>query len=200
MTSRNSLLLGVTGGIACGKSEVGRILDEAGFSVLDTDYLAHKLMQSGEAVFNAVVERFGTEILTEKGEIDRAVLGEIVFADPDAREDLNALVHPAVIEGVKAWADKQDQDAAVLIPLLFEVGWTEGWDAVVCVASDRETIVDRLRQRGLDRAAAEKRIEAQMPLSEKVARADFMIENNASLDALRVETLSLVDRIREEKK
>ncbi len=196
MTSRHPIILALTGGIACGKSEAGRILAEEGFAVLDTDALAHELMAAGTPVFQHVVDRFGTRVIGEDGELDRVVLGKIVFDDPLARKDLNALVHPAVIRAADRWKTVQSGDAAVLIPLLFETGWTEGWDAIICVSAEESCVFKRLEKRGLNAAAARKRLAAQMPLSEKKNKADFVIENNETLDALRNETLKVLAAIR----
>jgi len=196
MTSHQPIILGITGGIACGKTETGRSFTEAGFAVLDTDLLAHEMMKAGTPVFKQVVEQFGTSILNADGEIDRRKLGELVFADPAARETLNGLVHPAVIKAAEQWKTEQNRDAVILIPLLFEAGWTEGWDAIVCVSADEKVVFQRLEKRGLSEDEARKRIAAQMPLAEKEAKADFIIENNETLDALREETRRVVECIR----
>jgi dephospho-CoA kinase len=203
MNSPQALILGITGGIACGKTETGRILASEGFKVLDSDFLAHELMGKGRSVYTAVVKQFGDEILAEDGEIDRARLGEKIFADPQAREALNRLVHPAVIKAAKDWIEAcrdAQEDAAVLVPLLFEAGWTEGWDAVICVTAPEEQIFQRLEKRGLPGEEARKRIAAQMLQSEKAARADFIIENGGTPDALRSRIVGLVEEIRGEKR
>ena len=203
MNSPQAVILGITGGIACGKTETGRILSAEGFKVLDSDFLAHELMAKGRSVYAAVVKYFGDEILAEDGEIDRARLGKIVFADPQAREALNRLVHPAVIKAAKEWIEEcreAQEDAAVLVPLLFEAGWTEGWDAVICVTAPEEQIFQRLEKRGMSNEEARNRIAAQMPQPEKAARADFIIENGGTPDALRSRIASLVEEIRCEKR
>jgi len=196
MTSHQPILLGLTGGIACGKSETGRILSQEGFAVLDTDLLAHEVMQKGMPVFERVVEQFGKTILSADGEVDRAKLGNLVFADSAARETLNGLVHPVVISAAEQWAKEQQGDAAVLVPLLFEVSWTDGWDAIVCVSADEDRVFQRLEKRGLNRKEARERIAAQMPLAEKEASAHFIIRNNETLNALRDETLRVIECIR----
>jgi len=193
------IILAVTGGIACGKSEVGRILADAGFDVLDTDRLAHDVMKTGTPVFEQVVENFGKSVLGLDGEIDRSQLGRIVFADPMAREALNGLVHPAVIEAAERWKAVRraaGQEAVVLVPLLFEVDWTQGWNAIVCVSADEDVVFQRLEKRGLNEEEARKRIAAQMPLAEKMAKADFVIRNNETLDALREKTMEVLEWIR----
>lgn len=196
MTSHQSIILALTGGIACGKSEAGRILSEEGFAVLDTDALAHGAMKSGSAVFKDVVGRFGEKVVGTDGELDRAVLGKIVFDDPAAREDLNRMVHPAVMAAAELWKTEQAGDAAVMVPLLFEIGWTDGWDAVVCVSADEQTVFQRLEKRGLDKNGARKRMAAQMPLNEKEKKSDFILKNNETLDTLRDETLKVLEAVR----
>jgi dephospho-CoA kinase len=203
MNSSRSIILGITGGIACGKTETGRILSSEGFKVLDSDFLAHELMGKGRPVCGKVIDCFGDSILAASGEIDRAKLGEKVFSDPQARETLNRLVHPAVIQAANEWIDEcreAKEDAAVLVPLLFEAGWTEGWDAVICVTAPEEQVFQRLEKRGVSKNEADKRIAVQMPQPEKAARADFIIENGGTPDALRSRTIDLVEKIRREKR
>lgn len=197
------MILGITGGIACGKTETGRILSSEGFKVLDSDFLAHELMGKGRPVYDAVVGRFGGAVLAADGEIDRAKLGKIVFEDRAARADLNQLVHPAVIRAAKEWiagCRETQEDAAVLVPLLFEADWIDGWDAVICVTAPEELVFQRLEKRGVLKDAARQRIAAQMPQSEKAARADFIIENGGTTDALRARTLDIIEKIRDEKR
>ena len=199
MTSHPSIILGLTGGIACGKSEAGRILATEGFSVLDTDCVAHDVMKAGMPVFEQVVAKFGARVIGDDGELDRATLGEIVFAEPVEREALNRMVHPAVIESVERWKAEQSGDAVVLIPLLFEVGWTQGWDAVVCVSANEKAVFQRLEKRGLTPEEARLRIAAQMPLCAKEEKSDFIIRNNESLDELRLKIRVVIERLRNQR-
>lgn len=196
---RNVVVLGVTGGIACGKSEVGRILDKMGFAVCDADRVAHGLMKKGTPVFLQVVDRFGTAILSDDGEISRPILGKIVFENPDQREVLNRLVHPAVRESLAGWIDQMRSEghrSAVLIPLLFESGMQDlDWDAVICVSSRNEDVFQRLEKRGLSREEAEKRIHSQMPLAEKEKLADYIVPNHGALGELELATRKTVDAI-----
>jgi dephospho-CoA kinase len=203
MNSAQAIILGVTGGIACGKTETGRILSAEGLKVLDSDFLAHELMGKGRPVYEQVVEHFGRAILAEDGQINRTKLGKIVFADPRERATLNRLVHPAVIKGAREWIEacrEAQEDAAVLVPLLFESGWTKGWDAVICVTAQKEQVFQRLENRGFSKEDAVKRIEAQMSLIEKAALADFVIENDGTLESLRCRVCDLVEVIRCEKR
>lgn len=203
MNSAQAIILGVTGGIACGKTEVGRILSAEGFKVLDSDFLAHELMGKGGSVYEQVVEHFGEAMLAASGEIDRVKLGKRVFADSQERVVLNRLVHPAVIKGAQEWIEacrEAQDDAVVLVPLLFESGWTKGWDAIICVTAPEEQIFKRLENRGFSKEDAIKRIEAQMLLIEKATLADFVIENGGTLESLRRQVCDLVEVIRCEKR
>jgi len=187
-SERNVFILGVTGGIACGKSEVGRILDLLGISVCDSDFVAHELMKKGAPVFLQVVEYFGPKILAGDGEISRPILGKIIFENPEQRDVLNRLVHPAVRDVLKQWmAEKRkaEKNGAVLIPLLFESGMQDlQFDAVWCVSSREPEIFQRLKMRGLGREEAENRVHSQMPLPEKEKRADYVVPNLGTLGEL----------------
>ncbi len=179
--------VGLTGGIGCGKSEVARILLRDGIAVLDTDEVAHQLMTPGERTYDDVVEAFGKGVLASNGTIDRKILGSRVFQDPLERELLNRLVHPAVRERWQSWLGTrraENECAVVVIPLLFETGATREWTAIVCVSARESLARERLKQRGLSREQIDRRIAAQMPLDEKVACADHVIENNGTLEEL----------------
>lgn len=185
---RSGLRIGITGGVACGKSAVGRLLEAAGWDVLDADDVAHRCMRPGGPVFRNVVKRFGRDILADDGMIDRGKLGRRVFADESERRALNRLVHPVVLAECRQWRDAraaEGADAAVMLPLLFETGETDGWDAIVCVAANEEKAIERMARRGLNRDAARARWRAQMPLDEKIQRSDIVIENNGTLDELK---------------
>jgi dephospho-CoA kinase len=196
---RNVVVLGVTGGIACGKSETGRILGGMGFAVCDADRVAHELMKKGTPVYNKIVEHFGTTILSDNGEISRPLLGEIVFEHPGQRDVLNKLVHPAVRESLSGWIGQmrsKGQPAAVLIPLLFESGMRDlDWDAVLCVSSTETEIFQRMEKRGLSRDEAEKRIHSQMPSAEKEKRSDYVVPNHGTLGELELAVRKTVEAI-----
>jgi dephospho-CoA kinase len=160
-------------------------------------------MGKGRPVYEQVVEHFGEEILSASGEIDRVQLGKRVFADSQERVALNRLVHPAVIKGAQAWIGacrEAQEDAVVLVPLLFESGWTKGWDAIICVTAPEEQIFKRLENRGFSKEEAIKRIESQMSLIEKATLSDFVIENGGTLESLRRQVCDLVEVIRCEKR
>jgi dephospho-CoA kinase len=181
------ICVALTGGIACGKSAVAGFWRECGAEVQDADAVAHGLIAPGGECVAAVVREFGAGVRTPAGGVDRKLLGSIVFADSKARQRLNALLHPTVIRRLRFWADeirRECRPGVAVIPLLFEVGQEQGWDAVVCVASDEQTMLERLAQRGLSPEEARARIASQWPVREKRARADRVIENNGSLAEL----------------
>ncbi|VGO14149.1 Dephospho-CoA kinase [Pontiella desulfatans] len=195
---RYPIVLGLTGGIACGKSEVGRILGEMGFAVCDADRVAHELMRKGTPVFQQVVDSFGNHILADDGEISRPILGKIVFENPARRTELDALVHPAVRVALEGWIAERrfnGENAAVQIPLLFESGMeTLDWDAVFCVSSSGELVLQRLGMRGLGREEAMLRIQSQMPLAQKEARADHVVPNLGTLEELEAAVRQAVEQ------
>ncbi len=193
------VVIAVTGGIACGKSEVGSILNQLGFSVCDADHIAHELMAKGTPVYQQVVEHFGARILAEDEEISRPVLAGIVFEDPDERRNLDRMVHPAVKAQLAEWIQDRRirvERGAILIPLLFESGMEAlDWDAIFCVSSSPDLIVDRLQRRGLSRQEAIRRIDAQMPLEKKERQSDYVIHNQGTLQQLEQATRRTVERL-----
>jgi len=178
------LRVGLTGGIATGKSYVRQRLHEAGFPTIDADVLAREAIAPGSEGARAVVARFGREILTEGGAIDRARLGAQVFADAAARADLEAIVHPRVYARITGWftqlARNGYRGAAVAdIPLLFETGRADDFDVVVVVMCAPEIQQARLQARdGLDAEAAARRLAAQWPTAEKASRADIVVRTD----------------------
>lgn len=192
--------IALTGGIACGKTVAGTILAEAGYPVCEADAVAHDLMRPGQPVHDAVVRAFGPSILDAAGAIDRGRLGRLVFADPEKRETLNALVHPAVKAAIADWLDRQPAGTAaavVIVPLLYEAGLADGWDAVICVASPRAVQWQRLRDRGLSEEEARQRLAAQMATVEKMNRADRVVFNSGTKERLREQILAAMNEMRE---
>jgi dephospho-CoA kinase len=182
------LLVGLTGGIGSGKSIVARMLEERGAVVVDADVLAREAVAPGTSGHEAVVERFGANVLAPGGELDREALAAIVFADPAARRDLEAIVHPEVrrlfADGCEAY---RDRDAVVVFsaPLLVETGMHTAFDVLVLVAAPVETQIERLlRDRGMSEEQARARIAAQAPLDEKAAAADVIVHNDGTLESL----------------
>jgi dephospho-CoA kinase len=179
------LRVGLTGGIACGKSHVLRRLAERGCRTLDLDLAAREVLAPGSRALAEVVAAFGGSVLDALGALDRPALAALVFADPRARERLNAIVHPRVRALEAAWAEAQpDPEGAVLVTdaaLLIEAGAHLRFDRLVVVHCDEAVQLRRLRERdGLDEAAARARIEAQMPLAEKRGYAHFEIDTSGA--------------------
>lgn len=196
---RKAIVVGITGGVACGKSEVGRILEKMDFCVCDTDLVAHALMAKGTGVFQDIVKCFGKQILARDGEISRPALGAIVFENPNMREHLNALVHPAVRTATEQWiSDRRalGENGAVQIPLLFESRMNNlDFDGIICVSATNEVVLERLEKRGLDNDAAMKRIHSQMPLLEKEHLSDCVLRNLGSLQELEQATRQAMESL-----
>ena len=169
--------IAITGGIGCGKSTTGTALESLGFDVLDTDLVAHRLLKSDPEVRRQLVDRFGPSVVGPDG-VDRSALGRIVFYDTQARHDLEAVLHPLIQAETALWIAGLRGSFAVLVPLLFEVGWQNQFPSIThiaCVACSPQIQRQRLKSRGLDDAAIDLRLAAQLPLSEKMARSHVVI-------------------------
>ena len=182
------LLVGLTGGIGSGKSTVARLLEKRGAVVFDADLLAREAVEPGTPGHAAVIERFGADVLAPGGELDREALASIVFADPSARRDLEQIVHPEVrrlfAEGTEAYRDT-DRVVVFSAPLLVETGMHTAFEILVVVSATVATQIERLmRQRGMSEASIRARIDAQAPLEDKAAVADFIVDNEGTLDEL----------------
>lgn len=180
--------VGLTGGIASGKSTVSAILADLGAVVIDADLIAREVVARGTPGLAAVVEEFGAEVLTPDGDLDRAAMGSLVFADPDARRRLEAIIHPLVHRRSAALEADAPEHAVVVhdIPLLAEVGRAGSFDAVVVVDAPAELQVQRMvEDRGWTREEAESRIAAQASREQRRAIATHVVDNTGSLDDLR---------------
>jgi dephospho-CoA kinase len=189
------LRIGLTGGIATGKSYVLARLRSRGVPCLDADELAHGVMAPGTEATHAIVERFG-EVRDADGAVDRRILGPIVFSDAAARRDLEAIVHPAVYRAIAAGLRGFElvggsPFAVVDVPLLYETGHAGEFHKVIATVCPASTQLARLAERGLSPAAAAERLAAQLPAEEKGRRADCVIHTDGTFD----ETNSQVDRI-----
>ncbi|SDZ80368.1 dephospho-CoA kinase [Desulfuromusa kysingii] len=189
------LVLGITGNIASGKSTVSKELARRGAVVVDADQLAREVVEAGSAALQKIVAAFGTEVLQHDGCLDRDKLGQMVFADVKVRAMLNRIVHPEIAERSKQRLQELQQrgDIPLIVyeaPLLFEVGAESRVDKVLVVKVDPVEQLRRLQLRdGLSEMAAKERMAAQMPQSQKIARADFVIDNSGRIE----ETLSQVE-------
>jgi len=180
-------LIGLTGNIATGKSVVARMLADLGADVIDADALVHGLQRKGAPTYDAIVAEFGSGILRADGEIDRKALGAIVFTDPQQLRSLEAIVHPAVaVESARRMAETKADVVVYEAIKLIEAGRHTLCDAVWVVSAPRAVQIARLMQaRGLNRAEAEQRVDAQPPPEEKLKYADVVIDNGGSLAATR---------------
>jgi dephospho-CoA kinase len=188
------LLVGLTGGIGSGKSTVARLLASHGAVVIDADVLARDAVEPGTPGFDAVVARFGESLVTPAGEIDRAALAAIVFADDGARADLEAIVHPAVRAAIaRAIATHAVGDDVVVVdsPLLIETGAHVDFPVVIVVTASEAARLARLATRGMSEADVRTRLAAQMPLGDKAAHADVVLDNDGDERALEAQ----VDRV-----
>ena len=189
--------IGLTGGIAAGKSTVAEMWRARGATVIDSDGLAHRAQAPGTATYQKIVATFGPGILNPDATLNRRQLGEIVFADAARRQALNAIVHPVVrAEWQQALAAATTTTVAV-IPLLFEVGAEKEFDWVVVVGCSAATQLARLVAKGLTVAQAQQRIQAQLPVSTKMDRGDFVIWNDGSLAVLQQQAEMLWTKIKE---
>lgn len=191
--------VGLTGGIASGKSSVSAILTELGAVVIDSDQLAREVVAKSTPGLERVVEAFGRGVLTEDGELDRPKVGAIVFGDEEKRRILEGIVHPLVRERSAALEANAGSDALVVhdIPLLAEAGLAEAFDAVIVVDAPAEVQVDRMvRDRGWTREEAESRIAAQASRGERLAIATYVIENTGTLEELRARVEEVYEELR----
>jgi dephospho-CoA kinase len=183
-------LIGVTGGIATGKSTVDLMLAEHGAVVIDADELAREAVSPGERALDAIAARFGPDTIQSDGSLDRARLGDIVFADSEARRDLERITHPRILEltreRIAAALAGPAPLVAVDIPLLYENAREAMFEGVLLVYAPRDVQIRRLRERnGLDESAALQRLAAQLPIDEKRERATWVIDNSSGLEATR---------------
>jgi dephospho-CoA kinase len=179
--------IALTGGIATGKSYVRQAFEKLGVPTSDADTRAREAVAPGTPGLRQVIERFGQEIVSASGALDRARLAAIVFSDPSARRDLERIVHPYVQDATDRWFESLDparyRFAVADIPLLYEVGRDREFDAVIVVASDPDTQIRRIVERdGISEGEARQRVAAQMPIDEKVRRADYVIRTDGSFE------------------
>lgn len=181
-------LVGLTGGIASGKSTVARRLEQRGAAHIDADLLAREVVEPGTPALHAIRARFGGDVISPDGRLDRPALGAIVFADSEALSDLNAIVHPAVRQRTGeliAEAEERDVDAVVVynVPLLVEAQVPHPFDLIVVTHAPRDVRIDRLvRLRASSEEDARRRVDAQASDEERLARADVVIDTAGSID------------------
>jgi dephospho-CoA kinase len=194
-------LVGLTGGIASGKSTVAKILESLGAAIVNADALSREVVEPGREAWQEIAAAFGAEVLQPDQGLDRQKLRTIIFNNPAARRKIESIIHPRV----RALAEQRIREHTAAgfdvvvyeVPLLFEGNLHEWLRPVILVACDVDTQLQRLQQRdGLDRAQAQKHIDAQMSLTEKRRRADYVIENNGSLDELKTQVEAVLEKIK----
>lgn len=196
-------LIALTGGIASGKSTIARRLAEHGAIVVDADRIVRDVQAPGTAVLSAIAEAFGDGVIAEDGSLDRAALGAMVFGDQELLQRLNEIVHPAVrAESQRRFEEAAagDPDAVVVydVPLLVEARVDDPWDLVVVAHAPAEERLRRLVElRGMDAAAAQERIDAQVPDERRLAIADEVVDTSGTLEETLAQTDALWERITE---
>lgn len=190
---RRFLLVGLTGGIATGKSTVSEILRQLGGEIIDADRLARDVVEPEQPAWKQIVAEFGGGIVTAEGALDRKKLGAIVFADPERRKRLEAITHPAIRARFQARLDELAAQgfAGIVVfdaPVMIESGNYKNMDRLVVVVTDDATQAARLQERdGTDEAEGRRKIASQMPLAEKAKLADYVIDNSGDRDATAAE-------------
>jgi dephospho-CoA kinase len=170
---------GLTGGVGMGKSTAAQFLRERGAQIMDTDELARQLVQSGQPALMEIQAVFGKSIVAPDGRLRRDELAQIVFTDPDARKKLEAILHPRIrkrwLAQIETWRGENRALAVVVIPLLFETQAESGFDKIICVACSAAAQQERVRARGWTPEQIQQRLDAQWPVDQKIARADFVV-------------------------
>jgi dephospho-CoA kinase len=187
------IVIGLTGGFGTGKTTVARMLREYGARIIDADAVGHALLVPGTRVYRALVKRFGLRVLRQDLSIDRSVLSHIVFSDESQLRALNHIIHPEIIRIINSEISKARKGVVVLdAPLLVEAGLHRNVDKLVVVTASRVCQVKRLQKRtSLSKAAIVRRAAAQIPLTQKVRMADFVIDNNGTRKDLRKQVMEL---------
>lgn len=183
------MIIGLTGGIASGKSTATKILKEQGAKIIDADVIARQILARGQPGWWQVKEKFGAHILDEEGEINRSLLGDIVFSNPDQRRKLEEITHPLIMEEIEKKLNQynaEDDHIVLVAPLLYETGLDKKVDEVWVVYVDRFTQLERLQKRdSLSLREARQRIETQLPIDKKKEWADRVLDNRHSRAILR---------------
>ena len=195
-------VIGLTGGIATGKSTVSNFLLSLNLPVIDADLIAREVVEPGSQGLQQLVENFGPEVLTSQGALDRPILAQKLFNDEAVREQVNAILHPLIAQTMLGRIEDHRSQGATLvfldIPLLFETQELSLFDDIWLVYIPAELQLDRLMKRDqLTLQAAEARIASQFPIEEKRALADVIIDNSASFDATKQQVLSLLEALNE---
>jgi dephospho-CoA kinase len=192
-------LLGLTGGVGMGKSTAAGFFRARGIQIVDTDQLARELVAPGQPAYREIRTAFGDNIISPDGQLRRDELANIVFGDLDARKKLEEILHPEIRERwlaqAETWRSENCPLAVVVIPLLYETHAASHFDKVICVACSETSRHERLQGRGWTQPQVEARIAAQMPVTEKIARADFVIWSEGALENHSHQVDRILDRV-----
>ena len=191
-------IIGLTGGIACGKSTLAAMFQDLGAAVIDADEISRNLTAPGGEALRSLRETFGDFVFYPDGTLNRSTLSAIVFDNAEALQRLNATLHPLIERRLRQELETCRKMGALVVvldvPLLFETGLDSLAEAVVCAVSPEETQIRRLRERsGLNREQAQSRMRSQLPLEEKVARSQYVIDTDRPLDQLRADVQKLYE-------
>lgn len=190
------VVIGLTGGIGCGKSTVRSIFEESGWATIDTDNVVKNLLQNDIEVRRKIIDQFGPDIIDSQSSIDKKAIAGIVFKDKDKLSWLENLIHPRVRKYWKnAVASRPEVRWIIEIPLLFENKLEKHFHFTVCVSASLERRFKRLEAQGLKRVQAQARMQRQLPTQQKIERADFVILNNGSITHLKDQVLYLLHQI-----
>ncbi len=195
------IVVALTGGIASGKSTVARMFSELGAVIIDHDRLARSVVEPGKPAWRDIADWFGREVLNPDDTVNRAALASVVFTDPTRRKQLESFVHPRILreeEALTAEIGERDPHAVVVvdIPLLFEVGLNSRFSRIILAYAPADVQLRRLMARdGLSREGALNRLKAQMPIEEKVSRADYVINNNGSTAETRIQVAKVFEEL-----
>ncbi len=196
-------LIGLTGGIATGKSTVSAMFKKAGAIIIDADHIARAVVEKGLPAYREIVAQFGTEVLLPDGEINRNMLGDIIFNNHQKKQLLNNIVHPHVNQEVNRQIkqiQKTHPNAVIVldIPLLIEAGMHDDLNEIIVVYTPQDIQIQRLMQRDhISEADALSRVQSQMPIEEKKKRATFVIDNSGPIENTRKQTLDIFKRLKD---
>ncbi len=193
-------IVGITGGIASGKSTVSSFILELGYPVIDSDQISKELSQRDMPIYKAIVEVFGNEYLLPNLEIDRKKLGRLIFENEDARAKLNQITHPKIVEEIQKRISKMEENLIFLdIPLLFEAKLSYLCDTIVCVYAPKEIQIQRLMSRDrISKAYAVQKISSQMSLEEKRKLSDYVIESDEDFQQTKQKVIKFIEQIKGE--
>jgi dephospho-CoA kinase len=195
------LKVGLTGGIASGKSTVAYILRDLDCPLLEADPLGHELLEQGQPAYDEIVREFSNEVLDPFGKVDRAKLGAIIFADAQKRARLNQILHPRILDVVRRWFAALDRSggpelAVVEAALIFEAGFNKELDRIIVCWCRPEQQLERLQERGLSLDDARLRIAAQMPVGEKRHLADEIIDCSGTIEETEAQVAKVLEKLK----